>query len=492
MLYDEIINDFKDLQNIEASLSLLNWDQSVYMPKNGIGSRAEVIGTLSRIAHEKITDDSFYNKIEGFVNSNEFVTLKDIEKSEITKIRKEVMKERKIPVRLSEELAKTTTLATSFWEDAKRNNNDREFLPLLKKIFELKREYSNHIGFDNDPYDAMLSDFDEGLRYSYIKPLFENLEKELTSLINKIPEIEFNPLEGKYFDKNNQWDFGINILRKMGLDFSSSRQDFSVHPFTTRIGVNDVRITTDITENDLSKGLFSTIHEGGHCLYELEVSKNFNDSPLSNIESLSLHESQSRFYENIIGRSYSFWKSFYPQLRKIFKEQLKNIDLDNFYRIINRVVKSPIRIEADEVTYNLHIILRTDIEHGIINNQLNLSDIEEKWNEKTKEIFGFYPASKSQGYLQDVHWSCGLFGYFPTYTIGNIISAQFFNTITKEIGKTDNMNDEYFIKILSWFKKNLYSKGNIYSANETVRLITGEDIRSDYFINYLKEKYIIA
>ena len=379
------------------------------------------------------------------------------------------------------------------WQDAKKNNDDKDFLPLLEKIVQLKIKYADLIGYEDNPYDALLDDFEPGLEYNYIKSLFNSLENELSQLLNKICHENKDTKDDflfKIYDIKKQWDFGISILKKIGIDFDSFRQDTSAHPFTTNLGINDIRITTDIIDNNFKKGFFSTIHEGGHALYEINAKKHFLKSPFAHLESLALHESQSRFYENIIGRSIFFWDKYFPDLKKIFPEQLKNITTDIFYRAINKVENNPIRVESDEVSYNLHIILRTQLENSLINNEIKITEINEVWNEKTKKIFGFYPKSKSQGYLQDIHWSDGLFGYFPTYTLGNLISAQFFYIIQKDIGKLDKINDEKFKEIYNWFNKNIYIKGSQFSSMELVRKVTGEELDSKYFIKYIKEKFL--
>ncbi len=488
--YNEILDSYKEIKNIEYSLSLMNWDQSVNMPLGGGSSRADIMGTLSKIAHEKFLDSSFSDKIDNLIADKDFNSLSENKRREILKIGKEAKRAKKIPVSYAEDLTRTTAKAMSIWEEAKRKSDDSLFLPILKKVFDLKKKYSDLVGYEVDPYDALLDDYDEGLTYSYIRPIFENLEIDICDILQNI-DLSTPTLPEIKFDKTRQKEFGLAILKDMGLDFKNMREDISFHPFTTRVGINDVRITTDIVEEDLFKGLFSTIHEGGHCLYELECCKIFGDSPLGILNSLSLHESQSRFYENIIGRSYEFWSYYFPKLKELFPEELKGINLDYFYKSLNKVEKTQIRIESDEVTYNLHILLRTEIEREIINGAFDVNKIEEFWNEKTKKFFGFYPSSKSSGYLQDIHWSDGLFGYFPTYTFGNIISAQFYSKMLSEISQTSFEKEDRFDAILKWFRKNLYSKGSIYSSSETVKLISGEKVNPKYFSEYLKNKFLI-
>ena len=301
MLYNEILKTHNDIINISQTLSLLNWDQSTYIPDNGHTSRSEQIETLSKIAHDMLISDAFYEKINKLIESLDFNNLEDIKKEEIERIKIDVKKARKIPTKIASELAKTTSIAMAKWQKAKKENNDKEYLPYLKKIVELKKEIAGLVSYEENPYDALLDDYERGLKYSYIKPVFMSLKNELKIIIaeinnsnQKIDDIFFN----NEYDTKRQWDFGISILKKMGIDFNSFRQDTSVHPFTTTLGIGDVRITTDISKNNFKKGLFSTIHEGGHALYELGVAAKFQRSPFAQIDSLSLHESQSRFFEN--------------------------------------------------------------------------------------------------------------------------------------------------------------------------------------------------
>jgi carboxypeptidase Taq len=487
-IYDHIIIKYKEIKNFGYALSLLNWDQSTNMPPNGVLSRAEISETLEKFSHGLLISDDFYNLL---VKSENFYDLNEIQKEEIKKIKKDVERMKKIPIELSGELIKTTSIAMDLWQKAKLTGDDKEFLPYLKKIFELKKEIASCIGYKDNPYDAMLDEYDSGLKYEFIKPLFDYLKNELTKLLKKIKEskVEINDsfLKKKY-NIDLQEKFGIFILKEMGIDFNSFRVDKSIHPFTAKVGNGDVRITIDTIENDLKKGFFSAVHEGGHALYEIGVSQNPIFNRFSQIDSLSLHESQSRFYENMICRNELFWNNYYYELQKIFYDNLKDITLKDFYRSINKVELNPIRIEADETTYNLHIILRTQIENDLLNEKIKIDDINDAWNELTNEISGFYPENKSQGYLQDIHWSDGLIGYFPTYTIGNLISAQFFSYMQKDLGKFIKIDTDTFKNIHEWFKDKLYNLGSRYDSIDVVRIITGEELNSKYFLEYLKNK----
>jgi carboxypeptidase Taq len=485
----EIYNEYTDLTN---TLSLLNWDQSTYMPKQGVGSRADAVSTLTRISHEMIISEPFYELLQNTLETDVGRQMSPDERSEILRIKEDVEKERKIPTSLACETAKTTSIATNVWEKSRADNNDKEFLPILKNIFDLKKDLANCLGFEKNPYDALLDSYDRGMKYSMIEPLFNELEKDLRGILKTIDSsvavIDDSFLSGKY-EYAKLWDFGISMLAKMGIDDESFRQDTSAHPFTTTIGTGDVRITTNIRQNDFKKGFYSTIHEGGHALYEIGAQKKLGRSIFAKLDSLSLHESQSRFYENIICRSYGFWETYYSKLKDLFPETLSKVGLESFYYAINKVENHPIRIESDEVTYNLHIILRTKIENDILNGKVRIEDINDVWNERTRELFGFYPENKSMGYMQDIHWSDGLIGYFPTYSVGNIISAQLFSTMKENKVLSDKVNDETLITIQRWLSENIYACGTKFTAAEVIKNTTSKDLDSSFFIRYLRNKY---
>jgi carboxypeptidase Taq len=491
-MYQQIIDNYCEIRNIHQAMSLLNWDQSTIMPQAGVESRSEILYTLSRIAHEKATDPYYYELLQKCLHSSEFSEYTPLQQIEVKKLLRDIEKQKKIPADLAAEMSRLTSVAMNAWEEARRTGDDARYLPLLTQIFALKSEMITHLGYSDDPYDALLDEYDEGLTWAQISPLFDRLKTHLTGFLDKIlnsgKSIRDDFLYGTY-DIRKQWNFGTDVLTRLKIDMNAFRQDLSAHPFTTTIGAKDVRITTNLTEKNFSKGFFSTIHEAGHALYELGVHREFSHSPCENIESLSLHESQSRLYENLIGLSLPFWKSHFTLLKNYFTEELWGVTLDQFYQGINKVSMSPIRIDSDEISYNLHILLRTRLEHDIIGGKVAIADIHEVWNETTHDILGFYPESKSTGYLQDIHWSDGLIGYFPTYTMGNIISAQFYHSIENDLGRITDVNEEVLAGIQQWLRDKLYVKGSMFSAGETVLQITGEPINIQYFIDYLMNKY---
>lgn len=491
MKYNKMIEYYKELRSLEGVLALLNWDQSVFMPTSGIVGRSETMANVTKIMHEKSLDEDFYRIVCDLSSGSENSELTGVQKDEVQLLKYDLEKVRKVPVELASELVRVASLALGAWEKAKESGDDKEYLPLLKNILELKVEYASCIGYEHEPYDALLDDYDRGLTYAYIEPLFDEVEKKVSALLSDIQEqmdgVDDSFLK-KEFDQKAQWDFGVKLLKDMGINFDNFRQDSSEHPFTTTIGTHDVRITTHIYPSNVKSGLFSTVHEGGHALYELGASECYPHSPCGVIQSLALHESQSRFYENVICRGIPFWNTYYPELQRLFPDNLKGVDQKSFEMAINKAGRSHIRVEADEFSYNLHVVLRTKLEHELINGKIKVDDINEAWNEKTKQVLGFYPENKSLGYLQDVHWSDGLFGYFPSYTMGNLIAAQFYKILQKDLGNPDSITPATFGKIQEWLKERFYSYGSRLTSVEVVRKLTGEDLHAGYFIDYLEEK----
>jgi len=489
-----IYNQQKEISTFSGISALLGWDQMTYMPKLGINKRSQQSSLISCIIHEKIISDTFWNHIKKLNKQNNFDKLQIKDQIVVKRLYKDVRKSRKIPSKFIEKLSKTTTIAYNAWEDARDKNDYKIFSPHLEKIIHLKKEYCDIIDIPGNLYNSLLDDYEEGMTVDLLKMEFNRLEIKLTELLKKIKKCE------KF---KNQKDLNITInskkqqeicnfiVSKMGLPNNRSRIDISTHPFTTSIGNNDVRITTNIKQNNPFFSLFSTIHESGHALYELGILKGeYLDTVISDSPSLGMHESQSRFWENMIGKNISFWKFFYPYLmKKEFKiNKLGNFDL--LYDYINQVKPSLIRVEADELTYCLHVILRFNLELDLISDKINVSELPQLWNENINNLLGVKPNTYKEGVLQDMHWSGGNFGYFPTYAIGSIYAAQIYDKLQKV---NPALNDEIelgnFSNITNWLNNNIFNKGRIMTANEIIKNICGETLNSDIYINYLKNKY---
>lgn len=494
---ESIMEKFKkklvDIYYFNSTISLLHWDQEVSMPQKGSEERSRVIGFLAGELHNKFISDDFSNLLMPLKKKLDIGKLNNEDACVVREVWREFSREKKLPLKFVKDLAETTSRAQMIWTEARKNNDFNLFLPELKKIIELKRKEAKLIGFNRTPYNALLDTYESYMDTEEIEMIFLELKNFLVPFIAKIKKskvkINDNILKGN-FPIEKQIEFNRFIAGKMGFDFDAGKLDISTHPFTTSFNPQDVRMTTRYKKDNLFYSINSTIHETGHALYEQGLLIDGFGSPLGDSISHGIHESQSRLWENIFGKSLLFWKYFYPKLQKNFLQHFRGIKLVDFYNAINVVKPSLIRVEADEVTYNLHIILRFEIEKGLIDGSIAVEDLPKIWNDKIKEYFGITVPSDSLGVLQDVHWSCGMIGYFPTYTLGNLYAAQFYET-----AKRDILNFEKEIKggrfehILIWLRKNIHIHGKLFSAEELVMNVTEEKLTSKYFIKYLEEKY---
>jgi carboxypeptidase Taq len=379
------------------------------------------------------------------------------------------------------------------WVAARKQANFNLFRDALERIFSLHRQLAACLGYEESVYDPLLDQYEPGLKTAPLKDLFAELKETLIPLVKKVSErldVVDDAVLRRPYDEKIQWDFGVDALKRIGFDLEKGRLDKSVHPFTTSFSINDVRITTRIDENYFPTAFGGTLHEGGHALYEQGVSQAFERTPLAGGASLGVHESQSRLWENLVGRSKGFWTYFYPRLRECFPHVLHDVSLEEFYRALNRVKPSLIRIEADELTYNLHILLRFELEIDLLEDRLRVADLPLAWNGKMKEYLDLEPSNDSDGVLQDVHWSNGLIGYFPTYTLGNLISAQLFNRAIQEhpeiparIEKGDSL------LLLQWLRTNIHAHGRKFTSRELLSRSTGEVLNPEYYLRYLQAKY---
>ena len=474
--------------------ALLGWDQMTYMPPSGIEERSEQSALISKILHKKITSEKLWNNLNRLLNDKNFEDFSEKDKSVIKRLEKDVIKSRKIPNEYVHRFSKVTSIAYNVWQEARSKNKFSIFMPHLEKIIEMKKEYCNFINLPGSDYNSILDDYEEGMTVDVLKKQFGFLKNNLIDLLNNILSsdrycVKFN--FDNNFSKLKQKELCKYVLNRMNLLSENSRMDISTHPFTTSLGYNDVRITTNFERIDPLFSFFSTIHEGGHALYELSMPKGeFKNTVISGSPSLGLHESQSRFWENMIGRNKHFWNYFYPIFIRYFKKNFSNIDFKSWYEYVNQIKPSLIRVEADELTYCLHIILRFEIEMDAICDKIKVSEIPEIWNEKMQNMLGVCPNNDREGVLQDMHWSVGSFGYFPTYAIGTIYSAQLFKQLTEDIPSIlMEIEKGDFQNILSWLNSNIYRYGSLFNADEIIKKTCGEGLNSQVFINYLSNKY---
>lgn len=466
---------------------LLSWDRQTYLPEGGIPARAEQLATVSRLAHEMLVSSETGELLESLRDADP-----ETEDGALVRVaRRDYDQAAKLPARLVEEISRTGSLAEPVWVKARAGSDWRLFAPHLEKAVALQREATEHLGYEDHPYDALLDIYEPGAKKSRLETTFAELKDGLVPLIKEIKPDETceTPLRGD-FDERKQQEFGAAVISDFGYDWSRGRQDRAVHPFCAGMNPGDVRITTRFDPAWLSPALFATFHEAGHALYEQGISSSYTRSPLGKAVSLGVHESQSRLWENLVGRSHAFWNHFYPKLQEIFREQLGSIGLETFYRAINAARPSEIRVEADELTYNLHILIRFELEVALIEGSLPVAELPAAWNTKMEEYLGLIPETNSSGVLQDVHWAAGLFGYFPTYTIGNVLSVQLFDAALKQYPEIPSEIEQgKFASLLDWLRQNIHLHGSRYEPDDLIERATGRPLDTAPYLDYLRNKF---
>ncbi|AFG34978.1 carboxypeptidase M32 [Fervidobacterium pennivorans subsp. shakshaketiis] len=480
---EELKNYYKRVAKYYSAASLLYWDMQTYMPKDAGPYRAEVLSEIGTYAFKSMIDDALGTLLETAQPQNE------IEEKIVSVGKKEYYKYKKVPPELFQEIMMTSTMLEQKWEIAKPRGDFEEVRPLLEKLVELSRKYAEILGYDEEPYDALLDLYEPGMRAMSVEQIFNNVK---TFTLEVLKKIESLPKTEDPFDREisveKQKEFSTWLLHYLKYDFNKGRLDVSAHPFTNPIGLNDVRITTRYIANDMRNSIYSTIHEFGHALYALSIPAEFYGLPIGSSASYGFDESQSRFWENIVGRSLAFWKGIYQKFVEIVPE-MKNYTVEDIWRAVNRVQRSYIRTEADEVTYNLHIIIRFEIERALINGELSVKDIPEKWNELFKKYIGLEVPNNTLGCMQDPHWYGGNFGYFPTYALGNLYAAQIFEKLEEEIDFEDIVSKGEFYVIKDFLREKIHSKGKMYEPAELIKMVTGKPLSYEPFVRYVKEKY---
>ncbi len=484
-----------NIRKLASAESVLHWDMETYMPEGGGEYRGDVMAYLSLLTHQMATGAALRDELSRHIDlkSGEFVniTLSETDKRMIYLTWKDLKKQLVLPDAFVEEMSKHVSATQQVWTKARKNNDFTAFAPYLEKMIALKKREAEYYGYEENPYDALLDGFEPGMTTTRVDTLFGGLKPRLVSLVERIGNaapIDDTPLR-QSFDTKEQWAFGLKIANAIGLDMTRARQDVSAHPFTIGFHPDDVRITTRLNDKMLLSGLFSTIHEGGHAMYEQGLPKHHFGTPLGEAASFGIHESQSRLWENMIGRSREFWDYALPILKTHFP-QLEKVAPEDWYRMINIVKPSLIRVEADEVTYSLHIMLRFDIESMMMNGTVKVMDLPGIWNEKMKEYFGITPANDGDGVLQDVHWSFGGIGYFPSYAMGNLYGAQIMERVEKDIpGLWAGVREGKFEALKTWLNRNVHEHGRYYDPEKLIETISGAPLSADPFMNYLEKKY---
>ena len=489
-----------EIQRINSAASVLSWDQETYMPGGGGAARAEQIAVLQGLAHQKLVSPDIEKLLSQWVDpttghaSDQPGDLWDEpSRSLLREVWRDFSRAKKLPSDFVTTLSRECSLAQQVWTKAKEQNAFALFLPNLRTVLSLKREEAQYLGYTDSPYNALLDVYEPGSTIAALQPIFAQLKARFVPLLRRITEshvrIDDSILRHSY-DQTRQLEFGRLVLTAMGYDFERGRLDLSSHPFTTSFHPTDVRVTTRVFEHELQSCLFSCIHEGGHGLYDQGLDQRYFGTPLGDSVSLGIHESQSRLWENCVGRSRPFWRFFYPILQQTFPDQLRSVDAERFYAAINCVKPSFIRVEADELTYNLHIMLRFEIEQDLVEGKVQPEDLPALWNRKMEEYLGITPTSDAEGVLQDVHWSFGAFGYFPTYTLGNLYSVQFFEQAKLEIpGLEESIAAGELLGLRRWLEQKIHRWGRMFTPDHLARRVTGNAISPDPFLSYVEKKY---
>lgn len=493
---EEAVRQLKETLRIaghhQQALYLLSWDNRTGAPKKGVQLRAEAIGTLSEEVFRMMTSEQMGEWLDTLAEPDVFASLDPVTQATVRYVRRNYERNRRLDPAQHREFVTLVAEAESVWEGAKHAADFARLRPYLERIVEFQKTFAQAWGYADHPYDALLDKYEPGLTVAQLDPLFEHLKTETTALLRAIVGTGRRSEwpQGRRFDAAKQREVCLHLLKSIGYDLEMGRLDETEHPFQISINRYDVRVTTRYVEEDLLSALFGTIHEGGHALYEQGISPDLINTPLCEGASMGIHESQSRFWENIIGRSHAFWEHHYPVLLQVFPTQLADVSLDVFHRAINEVQPSLIRIEADEVTYNLHIILRYELEKALLTGDLKVADLPAAWNEKMRELLGIVPRHDGEGVLQDVHWSGGDFGYFPSYALGNLYAAQFLEAMERVVPDwEDQLRRGQVDGILGWQREHIHRYGRMLEPAEIVVRATGRPLEAEPWLRYLKRKY---
>jgi carboxypeptidase Taq len=483
----------REVDDLQSAAAVLNWDQSTYMPAAGAPARGRQMATLSRLAQEKFTDERIGHLLDELEPYAEDLPDDSYEASLIRVTRREYERAVKVPPSFTAEFYEHTAASYNVWTEARPADDFSATQPYLEKTLELSRRLANFFpGYDHIA-DPLIAFSDYGMKVESIRPLFSRLREALVPLVESVAAqdpIDDSCLHQPY-PEDKQLEFGRQVIKRYGYDFRRGRQDKTPHPFMTKFSLDDVRITTRVRPNDLSEGLFSTLHEAGHALYEQGISHELEATPLATGTSSGVHESQSRLWENQVGRSLPFWRHFYPELQDVFPDQLGDVSLQEFYRAVNNVERSLIRTDADEVTYNLHVMIRFELELAMLEGELDVEDLPDAWHARYESDLGLRAPDDRDGVLQDVHWFAGAVGgAFQGYTLGNVIAAQFYaQALEEQSGILQEMEQGRFETLHDWLRENVYCHGKKFTASELLQRVTGGPLTIEPYVDYLQGKF---
>lgn len=487
--FAELKTRLAEIHDLRRAMEVLFWDQTVMMPPGGSEVRGHQVTTLDRIAHEKFVSSEIGDLLDGLADYEQSLDYDSDEASLIRTTRRDWQKASRVPADLAAEMTHAAAEGHDVWAKARAENDYESFRPVLERALELKRRYVECFEGHDEPYDALLDDYEPGMKTAEVRAVFDELKTDLVPLIAELGSVDGDDafLDGPW-PLPAQHAFSLKIIEGFGFDTSFARLDTTVHPFAASSGTQDIRLTTRYKEDDITS-IFTAMHECGHGLYEHGVSQSLERTPLCSGVSSALHESQSRLWENIVGRSRAFWNHYYPSFRAAFPEAVGNVEQERFFRAINRVRPSYIRVDADEATYNLHIILRFELEQELLAGTIETKELPAEWNRRFEEYLGIPVPNDTVGVLQDVHWSGGGFGYFPTYSLGNIVSVQIWE---KALSELPDLPEQFergeFGELHEWLRSRLYSLGRKYTPQETLERVVGGPIDAAPYVRYLKEK----
>jgi len=491
--FEKFLSEIYKIDDVGKAASLLSWDREIIMPAAGSEYRVEQLTTLATIHHELFASQRMGDLLSLAEMEMSGAEFDSFEASLLRLVRRDYDNEMKLTPDYVERESRTSELAYQAWVEARKNDDFAAFLPWLTKIVELNREKAELYGYDDVPYDALLDKYEQGATTRQVEAVLTKLKNDLVPLLQSIQENAdrvSDELVRRGYDIEIQKQLAAAIADSVGFDFKRGHLGVAVHPFATSTSLNDVRITTRYNHDFLNESLFGTLHESGHGIYEQGVEPVMARTGLCDGASLGLHESQSRMFENFVGRSLGFWESNFPGLQELFPDQLRGVRAEQFYQAINKVEPSLIRVEADEVTYNLHIILRFELEQAMLNGELNAADLPAAWNEKMSSSLGITPPDDATGCLQDVHWSSVIFGYFPTYALGNLYAAQFMESALEQQPQIKTQLDVGDSSgLLSWLGENIHRHGAKYEPTEILRRATGQEMSHEPLVRYLKAKF---
>jgi len=491
--YDELIRRSRELSTLASCSSLLGWDEQTYMPPGGAEHRAAQLGLLAGMHHERATDPKL-GELLGLVESSDLIADPiSTTAVNVRELRRSYNRLTKLPRTLVEELARTTSRGHQEWVAARHERNFGRLLPSLETIFALKRQEADCLGYHDVAYDALIDEYEPGAKSKDLATLFAALRNELVPLVKEIAAAKKKPdrsIMTREFPIDRQRIFGETVASAVGFDFRRGRLDSTEHPFCSGIGPGDTRITTRYDPRQFADAFFGILHEVGHGLYDQGLDPSHYGTPMGEAVSLGIHESQSRMWENVVGRSRSFWTYWFPIARQVFREALTDVSREDFYASMNVVEPSLIRVQADEVTYNLHVLIRFELEAALMKSDLPVAELPGAWNEKYQHYLGITPKHHAEGCLQDIHWSAGLIGYFPTYTLGNVYAAQLYGKADADLG---GLSEPFargdFSGLLDWLRQNVHIQGQRFRAADLAQRITGSPPDHRPLVKMLKAKY---